>query len=309
MLDPERGLFFAVHYGPLLIAGLWLWLSRPRSRLGVIAVAGLLIAVLLFLTSWGQWPLVGSYYLRFLSLLLALAVFIRAASLCRQTRRTFSHSIVSLAGSFAAVAATVLVCWGLVLIARGQQYPEPAAELQFPLRDGRYYIASGGATRLINGHMRAEVDGQRFALDINRLGPLAGAARNAWNGGNPSHHIFGQRVFAPCSGTVAQLHRGVKDNRGSSMNVSAEDGTGNQISIQCGEIRVTMSHLKYGSVTVALGEAVEVGQALGEVGNSGFSQEPHLHLQAAVEGADGHFEGVPMSFGGWAPVRNDLVVN
>ena len=38
-------------------------------------------------------------------------------------------------------------------------------------------------------------------------------------------------------------------------------------------------HLKQGSLRVHVGEQVRRGQVLGEVGDSGNSGEPHLHLQ------------------------------
>ena len=40
-----------------------------------------------------------------------------------------------------------------------------------------------------------------------------------------------------------------------------------------------MGHLKQGSVTVQVGDVVRRGQPLVTVGNSGHTNEPHLHLQ------------------------------
>jgi murein DD-endopeptidase MepM/ murein hydrolase activator NlpD len=42
---------------------------------------------------------------------------------------------------------------------------------------------------------------------------------------------------------------------------------------------VVYGHLKQGSLRVHAGEQVRRGQVLGEVGDSGNSGEPHVHLQ------------------------------
>ena len=45
---------------------------------------------------------------------------------------------------------------------------------------------------------------------------------------------------------------------------------------------VVLAHLKRSSVCVQKGEKISVGQAVGEVGNSGRSSEPHLHMHLAA---------------------------
>ncbi|RRJ85857.1 M23 family metallopeptidase [Gulosibacter macacae] len=44
------------------------------------------------------------------------------------------------------------------------------------------------------------------------------------------------------------------------------------------------AHLQSGSVTVAAGQTVSVGDELGKVGNTGLSTGPHLHLEIQLEG-------------------------
>ena len=99
----------------------------------------------------------------------------------------------------------------------------------------------------------------------------------------------------------------VEDNAGTSLNVSAEDGSGNHLSIDCDGTIVSLLHLQSGSLVVATGDSVVAGQELAQVGNSGFSQEPHLHLQAAVANQESKLVGVPMRFGTRVPVRNDIL--
>lgn len=54
---------------------------------------------------------------------------------------------------------------------------------------------------------------------------------------------------------------------------------GNFVLIDANGRFVFVAHLRRGSIQVRAGEEVEPGQVLGEVGNSGFTLEPHLHLQ------------------------------
>jgi len=54
---------------------------------------------------------------------------------------------------------------------------------------------------------------------------------------------------------------------------------GNHIMIQADNVFVLLCHLRNGSLLVKKGDAVTAGQKIGEVGNSGSSIQPHLHIQ------------------------------
>jgi murein DD-endopeptidase MepM/ murein hydrolase activator NlpD len=56
--------------------------------------------------------------------------------------------------------------------------------------------------------------------------------------------------------------------------------------VRCGDVDILLAHLRRGSVLVKAGSAVELGQPLGKVGNSGYSMEPHLHLGAQRRGKE-----------------------
>jgi murein DD-endopeptidase MepM/ murein hydrolase activator NlpD len=58
-----------------------------------------------------------------------------------------------------------------------------------------------------------------------------------------------------------------------------EPFAGNYIIIDASSFYVFVAHLRSKSIRVQVGESVRAGQALGEVGNSGFTLEPHLHIQ------------------------------
>jgi murein DD-endopeptidase MepM/ murein hydrolase activator NlpD len=59
--------------------------------------------------------------------------------------------------------------------------------------------------------------------------------------------------------------------------------TGNYVELRVSPgIYVTYAHMKPGSVRVHVGQHVQRGQLLGELGNSGNSATPHLHLQVQI---------------------------
>ncbi|PSF08122.1 M23 family metallopeptidase [Marinobacter halophilus] len=55
---------------------------------------------------------------------------------------------------------------------------------------------------------------------------------------------------------------------------------GNYVAINCGGVFAILAHLRQGSIAVATGDRITTGDLLGQMGNSGNSSEPHLHLHA-----------------------------
>ena len=84
---------------------------------------------------------------------------------------------------------------------------------------------------------------------------------------------------------------------------------GNGVVLQCDNYHVHLHHMKKGSVIVELGERVESGQKLGQIGNSGNTLEPHLHLHAETIVEEGnsnlHGEPIHMRFNGKFMARGD----
>jgi murein DD-endopeptidase MepM/ murein hydrolase activator NlpD len=78
--------------------------------------------------------------------------------------------------------------------------------------------------------------------------------------------------------------------------------------LRCGRYEVAMAHLKRGSIIVRVGQPITAGMTIGQVGNSGASSEPHLHINAQTPGTDSApFSGKPvvMLFNGEFLARND----
>jgi murein DD-endopeptidase MepM/ murein hydrolase activator NlpD len=69
-----------------------------------------------------------------------------------------------------------------------------------------------------------------------------------------------------------------------------------------------MGYLQEGSLRVSAGNAVQKGQAIAKVGNSGWTTQPHLHIQSmkVSEGSFWSAEGIPILFDGKNAVKNAL---
>jgi len=83
---------------------------------------------------------------------------------------------------------------------------------------------------------------------------------------------------------------------------------GNHVVIECKGVKVLLGHMKNGSVLARQGTAVKEGQAVGRVGNSGNTFEPHLHIHAA-RSPDASLRGpsVPILFNGRFLSLNSMV--
>ncbi|EAR16455.1 M23 family metallopeptidase [Robiginitalea biformata] len=329
----ERFLFIFIHVGlPLLVLAALLRI-RPKSRLALLGNTALYVLLLAFIYLWGQWPLGASLYYKYVVLailLLCLWRFFRAwpalgsgnnrptpapgqTGRYQQTRTSnqalwWSQGAWRWIRTVAALLLAGLLAYPVYQLVAGRTYPDAAVPLTFPLRDGRYYIASGGSNVWINNHHRASTPAQRYALDINKLEKWGMATQSLWATENSAHAIFGAPVYAPCKGRVLEVKSHVPDNRCTSMDVAPEDGMGNYVVLDCDGTIIHLVHLQHNRVAVAPGQRVLTGDRLGSVGNSGFSQEPHLHFQAARYQADFTLVGVPMEFEGRGLVRGDVEV-
>ena len=86
---------------------------------------------------------------------------------------------------------------------------------------------------------------------------------------------FGSPVLAPADGRIVEVTDGYADTPPGTNG----DHPNNLVVDIGGDRYVVMGHLKQGSVTVQVGDVVHQGQPLAAVGNSGHTNEPHLHLQ------------------------------
>lgn len=201
---------------------------------------------------------------------------------------------------------------------KGRVQPEEeVVNIAAPFNHGYYLVAHGGATQMVNVHLMtleqtveryAPWRGQSKALDIFRITPL-GLHKDGWRPQDPARYTtFGTPVVAPCSGEIALVVDGIEDMPVPKMD--REHMAGNHVAINCGGFFVFLAHLRSGSILVARGDNVEAGDPLGQMGNSGNSSEPHLHVHAQKELPSGEpLGGEPLwlTIDGRFPVRNSLL--
>lgn len=92
------------------------------------------------------------------------------------------------------------------------------------------------------------------------------------------YYCYNKPVLSPVSGTVSVVMHSLPDNPIGT--VDKENNWGNHIVIYSDfGYYVEISHLAKDSISVVVGERVVAGQLIGRCGNSGYSPEPHIHMQ------------------------------
>lgn len=133
---------------------------------------------------------------------------------------------------------------------------------------------------------KGEITHQRFwayAWDFE----IMDTAGKTWadNPLDPTEYFcYGKTVSASADGSIARMVDTIPDNVINQINTYEK--WGNYIVISHGNgIFSLYGHLKAGSVRVAVGDYVKLGDPLARVGNSGRSAVPHLHfnIQQGVE--------------------------
>jgi hypothetical protein len=149
-------------------------------------------------------------------------------------------------------------------------------ELIFPMRDGRWRVVVGQG-RILNHHWR--VPEQREALDLVRISWTGRSRRGVLGRANEDFHAFGTALVAPCAGTVIHTCDGLPDGV-----ADVSEAVGNHVVIDNGHEHVLLAHMRLGTVAVSTGDQVSAGDHIGEVGHSGNSSEPHLHIHVERDG-------------------------
>jgi len=278
----------------------WLWFDRDQRRIDWLLKAGICGAVVMLCFLVGTWQVL-SYALRYI--LAALFLIVAYLSYRRVRERPFWHESK---GGRLITYVSVIVLAALVFynieVLRGFWYTGKPITLAFPLRGGIYYIAEGGNHVLLNGHI--VTNGTPYALDIEALNGLGRHSRGFFPSRVTDYVIYGATVSSPCAGEVVETMNVISDSPVNELHMASR--AMNRVVLQCGNVRVLLGHLLQGSVTVQEGDWIQAGQPLGQVGNSGKSKRPHLHIQA--DESSGHFDPVPIVFDGVFLVRNSVVV-
>ena len=272
---------------------LWLFLLPAGSMGGWLLQAAGVAALLFALARVAQWA-VPVWWLPWVYYGLWLAIVLwQVPTLPARPLLPFGT------GGWVALAVSVgllaLGGWyGAKALAGRSLPPVEVIDIGNPFGPGYFLVGHGGSTPLVNGHMRtldASVErfrpwrGQSYAVDFFGRGSW-GLRANGWRPADPAAYaIFGAELRAPCDGQMVAAERSLPD-----FDVPNEDPVnrlGNHVILRCGAAEIVFAHMRQGSVAVSMGDQVAVGDRLGEVGNSGASTEPHLHIHAQRPAAEG----------------------
>ncbi|MEI6557705.1 MAG: urea transporter [Rhodospirillaceae bacterium] len=121
---------------------------------------------------------------------------------------------------------------------------------------------------------------QRHAYDFVILG-AEGRTHIGEGKSLTDYHAYNKPVLSPVRGRVLKVEKSLPDNPVGQ--VESGHRWGNLVIIQdvWGSF-ICLAHFAQGSIRVVEGDWVECGTLLGRCGNSGYSPQPHIHIQVQV---------------------------
>ena len=296
---------------------LWVWRGRNSSRFEWLLKIVITFPVIITLFLVGYWQQF-TYYARIIIMIAYLAAvyksWLDSRILPLYTRLIYVDWILIIAGLGISVA---MVC-NLMNIFESYSYKGTPVNLTFPFKNGPYMICFGGngeKSALANYHYKFPLYSRTrldpsviYAVDIVKLNVFGKSAKGFMPFDNHRYEIFLETVYSPCDGTVVSIENKWPDEKPYAYDYPYNPG--NSIVIRYENVYVLMGHLEKDSFLVKTGDSVARGEPLAKSGNSGWTTEPHLHIQVmrTYDGVDNEGEGLPFLFDGRFPVKNDLFI-
>lgn len=289
---------------PLLLIGVLAIHRKPNRLMWMLNTVafGMVIGFMWVSTRWD----ISSIYLRTLFPILFLVASIISYRRIRAPKSPLSK-MQTLIGIVANGLLIVLMAGFNWFSFQGYSVPDGTVDLSSPLRGARYVVLHGGASPFMNGHFR--VRPQNYALDILGLNVLGMRADIFGDRSDlESYSIFGAELYSPCTGSIAVAMDDYEDLIPPATD--PEHPAGNHVLVECEGVEVLLAHMKQGSLRVEVGDSVTVETVLGQVGNTGNTSEPHLHIHAEQGGEPGVIldgKAVPITIDGRFLVRGDII--
>ncbi len=145
------------------------------------------------------------------------------------------------------------------------------------------------------------------AFGYNFTNNPSSAVQWPFPGGSPVASGFGPRQVSGC-GFCSTNHLGLDFTPGSGVPIqSIASGVVSSVSVSSGgfgtsvvvdhvvngqKVQSLYAHMQYGSIRVAVGQQIGVGEMIGAVGSTGASTGAHLHLEV-------HLDGTPVDPFAW----------
>ena len=277
---------------PLLLIGVIAYKRQPNKLFLFMNVLSFGLAIL-FLWATSRWEIVSVYFRIIFPVLFVLAVAIGYRRIRKPKNPPKRIAVV-----FVITIHLVLIIFfsGLNWFTySGYRAPNNAIELSSPFRSGKQIVLNGGKSPFINGHYH--VRPQNYALDLVGLNKWGMRSQSISGGRNLENYIiYGETVYSPIDGVVSLVRDGLPDLE--PPLTDTDNLAGNFVLIEQNGFEILLAHLKNGSITVKVGDEVRIGTQLGEVGNTGNTSEPHLHIHIEKGGSPGTIldgEAVPFT--------------
>jgi hypothetical protein len=308
-------LIAALHLIIPLVLIVWTLARSYTSAVAVIVQILVLVFYAVFIFLMGSW-VYASFYLRYALLGVSIAVALWTLLRIKGLPLFVGPHIPGWIGYCAGAAILGVLVYLMAGAIRSHFYNESPVNLAFPFQNGVYAVFEGGNGRvspLMNYHYGASIHkgarinlSMRYAVDITKLTCWGNDAAGFLSLQNEKYPIFNQVLYSPCDGKVSHVED--KWSNETPWSGNPPYNVGNHILITSADFGVLMGHIQRGSFLVKMGEMVRKGQPIAQVGNSGWTSHPHLHIQAmrAAAGSFWSWEGLPIFFDGTNPVKNTL---
>jgi len=267
----------------VVIPLLFIWEIAFKKHENITSwILSIIIVVLATIFIWaaGPWHIVSVYLRNIFPLFYLVACFVGYKRIFRPLIGK-NHSTKKSKLIFP-IGLIVVFTFLNVIVFRGYYTYKETIDLESPLRNKNYFVVHGGASPILNHHFL--VKPQNYALDMVGINSL-GRRTVSLVGGSilEDYTIFGDYVYSPCTGKIVVVVDDFDDFI--PPNTDRNNIAGNHILINCNNgVEVLLAHLKKGSIRVKSGDFVTPDDILAQVGNSGNTSEPHLHMHAESGG-------------------------
>ncbi len=196
--------------------------------------------------------------------------------------------------------------------------PKPVRILASPLQGERWWTPNGPSNDSI--HRRILIPWgdkiwapERFATDWIRLDEN-GKNYTGTPDQNSHYHAYGAKVLAVAPGKVVAVKDGIPENvptaKEMAVPINLETIGGNHVVIDIGGgLYAFYAHLQPGKIAVKVGDVVKTGSAIGLLGNSGNSTEPHLHFHVMDRQDPLMAQGQPFAYDHFTRLIGEVKLN
>ena len=207
--------------------------------------------------------------------------------------------------------------------------------VEFPLR-GEGWMAVTTPAHRVPSH-GTDMLGQRYAYDLLKVDrrkgvhfhPASTLRGELFGGRTRESYAWGATIHAPFDAEVVRAVDGMPErewihparelahklkNAVTFRPEKLPSILGNHVILRAGDVYAALVHMAPGTVAVADGQQVRVGDVLGRVGHTGNSTSPHLHFQLMDSADPMTARGIACAFrayeverdGEWVRVENGI---